>query len=85
MPRVEILEAKFERQELTSLLHALRLYETHWSALVMSADHAHGREASQEMLHTWREARKLRRRIEKEIDLLPLSDASEGPASMDVY
>lgn len=37
------LETSFDGQEVAALLHALRHYETYWSALVLSADHVKGR------------------------------------------
>ncbi|WP_353475908.1 hypothetical protein PVT71_23295 (plasmid) [Salipiger sp. H15] len=85
MVRVRKLETSFEGREVASLLHALTQHENYWSALVLSADHIEGKAVSQEMVLTWRAARRLRIRIEQEIEAGPLAEISQGPTSMDIY
>ncbi len=84
MSRVQQVAVKFDGPDAETLLHAIRHYENHWSALVLSADHIRGQSHSQEMALMWRRVRSLRLRIEKEIEGRSMEGSKVGPDSMDI-
>lgn len=85
MSPVQHLSSTLDCAETATLLHALKHYENYWSALVLNADHISDPEIAQKMVRTWREARKLRVLVEREIEGHHTDRDESDPDPMAIY